>query len=110
MADRIIPTEGMVLQYLRSASSDPLPARITHVWSSDRVGLEFYENGETVPVNDVEVVHPLDSVPQNRPFARFHPRPDVASERHLIGAEPEPEPEPALPSKSEERRAASKRK
>lgn len=86
MPDRITPREGMVIQYFRGTgtSEKPLAARIDRVISATEADITFYEDGEEKKANGVPLGHALDSSPSNRDYAKFPPRPDVASERHLL--------------------------
>jgi hypothetical protein len=87
MPDRIKPAEGMVLQYFENTGPDEVPcgARITRVISDTEADIEFYRDGATNHSSEVPVLHPLDGAPADKkPFARFLPRHDVASERHLL--------------------------
>lgn len=86
MPDRIKPEPNQVLQFHRNEASDerPLAAKILRVISDTRADLEFYEDGRTMTINDVPLVHPLDAVPGEGPYGKFLPRPDVAAERHLL--------------------------
>jgi hypothetical protein len=85
MPDRIKPEANQVIQYFHGDGNDtPLGARITRVIGDQEVDLEFYENGETKQASNVPLGHALDSVPGNGAYAKFLPRSDVASERHLL--------------------------
>lgn len=87
MPDRIKPAEGQVLQYFDNTGPLEVPAgaRITKVHSDTKADIEFSRDGATHHSNEVPLLHALDGIPTNgKPYARFLPRHDVASERHLL--------------------------
>lgn len=88
MPDRIKPRAGMVLQYFENAEQEdtgrPLGARIARVIADNKADVEFYRDGATETATEVALLHALDGRPEEGAYARFLPRADVASERHLL--------------------------
>lgn len=86
MPDRIKPRDSMVIQVFMNEgkSETPVGGRIEKVHGDMEVDIEYYVGGETKRANNVPMLHALDPAPDEGIYARFPPRPDVASERHLL--------------------------